>query len=144
MDAQQTRRILDRIVGYKLSPLLWRKIRKGLSAGRVQSVVVRLICDREKEIQAFVPEEYWTITAKLRGKTATKIFDAELIQIEGQKAKISNADQAAVITDELTTAEYLVQDIRRKERRRFPQAPHITSSLQQDAAVNWVSLPEKP
>ena len=85
---QQARRILDRIVGYKLSPLLWRKVRKGLSAGRVQSVTVRLICDREKEIMAFVSEEYWTITAKLREKIKTPIFDAELVSVDGKKAEI--------------------------------------------------------
>ncbi|HWR38862.1 MAG TPA: type I DNA topoisomerase [Patescibacteria group bacterium] len=134
VDAQQTRRILDRIVGYKLSPLLWRKVRKGLSAGRVQSVVVRLICDREREIQAFVPEEYWTITAKLKTKTTGKLFDAELVLIDGEKSKITNEEQAGKITADLTDAEYIVKDIRRRERRRFPQPPYITSSLQQDAA----------
>lgn len=87
VDAQQARRILDRIVGYKLSPLLWRKVRKGLSAGRVQSVTVRLICDREKEIMAFVSEEYWSITAKLREKSKSPVFDAELVLIDGKKGR---------------------------------------------------------
>jgi len=134
IDAQQGRRILDRIVGYKLSPLLWRKVRKGLSAGRVQSVAVRLICDREKEIQAFVPEEYWTVTAKLREKLKSPIFDAELITIEGQKAQITNEQQAMVIKAHLEENEFNVMEVKKRERRRNPMPPFTTSSLQQDAS----------
>ncbi|HWR07845.1 type I DNA topoisomerase [Sporomusa sp.] len=132
--AQQTRRILDRIVGYKLSPLLWRKVRKGLSAGRVQSVAVRLICDREKEIQAFVPEEYWTITAKLKEKTNSKIFDAELVAIDGKKLDVNNAIQAEGIVSDLNQAEYIVSDVKKRERKRNPYPPFTTSTLQQEAS----------
>ena len=134
VDAQQARRLLDRIVGYQLSPLLWRKVRKGLSAGRVQSVAVGIICDREKEIQAFVSEEYWSIVAKLRGKPKTALFDAQLILVDGKKTKIDNEDQAEGIKEELEKAEFTVTDVKRKERRRNPAAPFITSSLQQEAS----------
>lgn len=134
VDAQQARRILDRLVGYKLSPLLWRKVRKGLSAGRVQSVAVRLICDREREIQAFIPEEYWTITARLREKPKAPQFDAELVTIDGKKAEIGNETLANQVTKELEQANYTVQDVKRRERRRNPAPPFITSSLQQDAS----------
>ncbi|SCM80476.1 DNA topoisomerase 1 [uncultured Sporomusa sp.] len=132
--AQQTRRILDRIVGYKLSPLLWRKVRKGLSAGRVQSVTVRLICDREKEIQAFVPEEYWTITAKLKEKSTAKAFVAELFMVGSEKLNVNNQSQAETIVSELTHAEYVVSDVKKRERKRNPYPPFTTSSLQQEAA----------
>ena len=134
VDAQQARRLLDRIVGYQLSPLLWRKVRKGLSAGRVQSVAVRIICDREKEIQSFVSEEYWTITAKVREKAKSPLFDAQLHSIEGKKPVISNEKQAEDIRAELEQAEYFVTDVKKRERRRNPVAPFITSSLQQDAS----------
>lgn len=134
VDAQQARRLLDRIVGYQLSPLLWRKVRKGLSAGRVQSVAVGIICDREKEIQAFISEEYWTVVAKLRGMPKTALFDAQLILIDGQKVKIDNEDQAEKIKEELEKAEFAVTDVKRRERRRNPAAPFITSSLQQEAS----------
>jgi len=134
VDAQQARRILDRIVGYKLSPLLWRKVRKGLSAGRVQSVAVRLICDREREIQAFVPEEYWTITAKLRSRPKGGLFDAELVAVDDTKPQIGTEAEAAAVTGELEQATYLVREVKRRERRRNPAAPFITSSLQQEAS----------
>lgn len=133
IDAQQARRILDRIVGYKLSPLLWRKVRKGLSAGRVQSVAVRLICDREKEIQEFQPEEYWTIAVKLKGIAKTSMFTAELAAIEDKKASITDENQATIVKAGLEQAAYHVADIKRKERRRNPAPPFTTSSLQQDA-----------
>jgi len=134
VDAQQARRILDRIVGYKLSPLLWRKVRKGLSAGRVQSVAVKLIVDREKEIQAFVSEEYWTISAKVREKVKAPLFDCELVLVEGKKPEISNEEQADIVAKELEKAEFVVRDVKRRERRRNPSPPFITSSLQQEAA----------
>ncbi|MEN6413204.1 MAG: type I DNA topoisomerase [Veillonellales bacterium] len=134
VDAQQARRILDRIVGYKLSPLLWRKVRKGLSAGRVQSVAVRLICDREKEIQAFIPEEYWTMTAKLREKPRSALFDAQLILQDGEKISIVSEKQSEQIKSELEQAEFTVLTVKRRERRRNPAAPFTTSSLQQDAS----------
>lgn len=134
VDAQQARRILDRIVGYQLSPLLWRKVRKGLSAGRVQSVAVGIICDREKEIQAFVSEEYWTVVARLRGMPKAALFDAQLILIDGKKTKIDNEDQANTVKEELEKADFAVADVKRRERRRNPAAPFITSSLQQEAS----------
>ncbi len=133
VDAQQARRMLDRIVGYKLSPLLWRKVRKGLSAGRVQSVTVKLICDREKEIQAFQSEEYWTVGAKLR-KAKSAMFAADLVQIDGQKADLHNETETTAVVKELETAPYHVTDVKSSERHRKPSAPFTTSSLQQDAA----------
>ena len=134
VDAQQARRLLDRMVGYKLSPLLWRKVRKGLSAGRVQSVAVKIICDREKEIQAFVSEEYWSVLAKMREKPKAALFDAQVILIDGEKAKINNEEQAEKIKAEIEQAELIVTDVKKRERRRNPAAPFITSSLQQEAA----------
>lgn len=134
VDAQQARRLLDRIVGYQLSPLLWRKVRKGLSAGRVQSVAVRIICDREKEIQAFVSEEYWSVTTKMREKPKSTLFDAQVMLIDGQKAKIDHEEQAESIKAELEQAEFKVNDVKKRERRRNPAAPFITSSLQQEAS----------
>lgn len=136
VDAQQARRILDRIVGYKLSPLLWRKVRKGLSAGRVQSVAVRLICDMEAEIDAFTAEEYWTVSARLKEKAAKETFDSELVLIDGQKATIGNEAEANSIKAEMSAEEYQVQvkEIKKKERRRNPLPPFITSTLQQDSA----------
>lgn len=134
VDAQQARRLLDRMVGYQLSPLLWRKVRKGLSAGRVQSVAVGIICDREKEIEAFVTEEYWSVTAKMREKPRASLFDAQLVLIDGKKAKIDNMAQAEDIKEELEQAEFTVVEVKRRERRRKPAAPFITSSLQQEAS----------
>ncbi len=133
VDAQQTRRILDRMVGYKLSPLLWRKIRKGLSAGRVQSVAVRLICDREREIQDFVPEEYWTLAVDLREKSKAPVFTAELVKERGKKIKIADGKQAKNLEKLLAAATYKVEEVICKERRRNPAPPYTTSNLQQDA-----------
>ncbi|MFA5927898.1 MAG: type I DNA topoisomerase [Candidatus Margulisiibacteriota bacterium] len=136
VEAQQARRILDRIVGYKISPLLWKKIQKGLSAGRVQSVAVRLICEREAEINAFKEQEYWTINALLETAGREK-FQAELrglLADKKQKIKIVNKDEAAQITSELNSAQYIVDSVERKEQKRHPAAPFITSTLQQEAA----------
>ena len=133
VDAQQARRMLDRIVGYKLSPLLWRKIRKGLSAGRVQSVTVKLICDREKEVQNFVSEEYWTIGLKLR-KKRSKLFEAELTAVDGKKPELKNRAEAQKVSDDLEKQTFKVEEVKRRERQRKPAAPFNTSSLQQDAA----------
>lgn len=133
VDAQQTRRIIDRIVGYQLSPLLWRKIRKGLSAGRVQTVAVKIICDREKEIANFVPQEYWTITARLRENDKAPIFDADVIKFNGKKLEINNAEEAAKTEAALKEAAYIVEKADKKERKRNPLPPYTTSSLQQDA-----------
>lgn len=133
VDAQQTRRIIDRIVGYQLSPLLWRKIRKGLSAGRVQTVAVKIICDREKEIANFVPQEYWTITARLRENDKAPVFDADVVKFNGKKLEINNAEEAAKTEAALKEAAYVVEKADKKERKRNPLPPYTTSSLQQDA-----------
>ncbi|MDP3888460.1 MAG: type I DNA topoisomerase, partial [bacterium] len=147
VNAQQARRILDRIVGYKLSPLLWFKIRKGLSAGRVQSVTVRLIVDREREIEKFVPEEYWDIFADLKKHLGgalpeATIFRTKLVEQNGQKLKIGNGDDSKTIVDELNEASYEIEDVIRKEARRSPTAPFTTSTLQQ-AAVNRMGWSSK-
>ena len=133
VDAQQTRRMLDRIVGYKLSPLLWHKIRKGLSAGRVQSVTVKLICDREKAIQAFVSEEYWTVGMKLR-KDKSPMFDAELTHINGEKLQLADEASAEKVRQDMEASSWQVSDVKRRQRARKAFPPFTTSSLQQDAA----------
>lgn len=132
VDAQQARRMLDRIVGYKLSPLLWRKVRKGLSAGRVQSVTVRLICDREREIDAFQSEEYWTVEAKLKkGKNA---FMADVTHAHGKKLALHSEEETKRLTDDLVRQKFMVKEVKRSERRKKAAPPFTTSSLQQDAA----------
>ena len=133
VDAQQARRVLDRLVGYQISPILGRTIKWGLSAGRVQSVAVRLICEREAEIEAFVPEEFWTITARLKGEN-TDPFAAKLFHINKKKAKVENEDQAKTVVKEAGEEKFIVDKITRKERRRRPVPPFITSRLQQEAA----------
>ncbi len=138
INAQQARRILDRLVGYKISPLLWRKVRGRLSAGRVQSVAVRLIVEREREIQAFVPVEYWSISAELarqdtRGLEPRPSFIARLVKIRGEDADLKNEPAAQAIVDDLEGASYFVRDVRKTKRQRKPLAPFITSTLQQDA-----------
>lgn len=130
--AQQARRILDRLVGYNLSPLLWRKIRKGLSAGRVQSVAVRLIVEREEEINSFVPEEYWTLTAVL-AREGESPFEARLYRIGDEKAEVPNRARMEEILKELEGAAYRVIKVTRKEKSRQPAPPFITSTLQQEA-----------
>ena len=135
VDAQQARRVLDRIVGYKLSPFLWKKVRRGLSAGRVQSVVVRLIVDREKEIRAFVPEEYWSLDAKLSEKANSRMFPAKLnTTLTGEKIEIHNGQQAEEIRSAVEHADYVVQTVKKGTRTVQPAPPFITSTLQQDAA----------
>jgi DNA topoisomerase-1 len=131
-DAQQARRKLDRLVGYQISPLLWQKVQRGLSAGRVQSVAVKIICDREREIRKFIPEEYWTVTADLLARIPPE-FKAELIKINGKKAKISNEAQAQDAFKDLEKAEFLVSEIKAKTVKKNPLPPFITSKLQQDA-----------
>ncbi|MDL1970818.1 MAG: type I DNA topoisomerase [Candidatus Desulfofervidaceae bacterium] len=131
--SQQTRRILDRLVGYKISPLLWEKVKRGLSAGRVQSVALRLVCERERAIQNFVPEEYWEIVARLEGK-APPVFEAKLVQIKGKKCHLSNQAQAEEVVEILKKQTFVVKKITRKEKRRYPAPPFITSTLQQEAA----------
>ncbi|MFN8624729.1 MAG: type I DNA topoisomerase [Candidatus Binatia bacterium] len=137
-DAQQTRRILDRLVGYQISPLLWKKVRRGLSAGRVQSVAVRIICEREREIQAFVPKEYWSIGARLEGQTPPP-FAARLVRIgaarlDPEKFRVENAEAAQTLVERLRAATWTVSRVERKERRRYPTPPFITSRLQQEAS----------
>lgn len=136
VNAQQARRILDRIVGYELSPLLWRKVGRGLSAGRVQSVALRLIVDREREIKGFVPVEYWSIEAKLfseKKENAGKIFTARLEKIGKDKAEIKNRDQAEAIRQEILNLPFKVLKVDKNVRRRKPHAPYTTSKLQQEA-----------
>jgi DNA topoisomerase I len=133
VNAQQARRVLDRIVGYQGSQLLWKKVRRGLSMGRVQSVALMLICDREQAREAFRPEEYWSIIATLAGATPPQ-FDAKLHSINGQEAVIPSETDASRIVQEVQDKDFVVESIERKEKRRNPQAPFITSRLQQDAA----------
>lgn len=130
--AQQARRILDRLVGYKISPLLWKKVKKGLSAGRVQSVTVKLVIDRENEIKAFVPEEYWSITASLGLGGAS--FEAKFYGAGGDKIELTNEAQVQQILAAINGASYRVAEVRERERLRHPAPPFITSSLQQEAA----------
>lgn len=130
--AQQARRILDRLVGYKISPLLWKKVKKGLSAGRVQSVSVKLIIDRENEISAFIPEEYWTITARLNmGKSS---FDAKFYSINGEKRELTSEAEVNEILQAIKGNSFVVSEVKERERLRHPSPPFTTSSLQQEAA----------
>ncbi|NTV12422.1 MAG: type I DNA topoisomerase [Desulfobulbaceae bacterium] len=136
-EAQQARRILDRLVGYQISPLLWEKVRRGLSAGRVQSVAVRMICERDQAIRDFIPEEYWTITAALAGETPPP-FQAHLDQVGGikvgvKKSRIDNQIRAEEITRELQEATYTVSGVEKKRKKRNPAPPFITSTLQMEA-----------
>ncbi|CAG7623455.1 type I DNA topoisomerase [Paenibacillus allorhizosphaerae] len=132
VNAQQARRILDRLVGYKISPLLWKKVKKGLSAGRVQSVAVKLVYDRENEIKAFEPEEYWTITAKLA--VGSSEFEARFYSIDGNKKELHNEAEVKEVLAALQKADFIVSEVKEKERQRNPSPPFITSSLQQEAA----------
>ena len=132
VDAQQARRVLDRLVGYSLSPLLWEKVQRGLSAGRVQSVAVRLIVDREREIQAFVPVEYWSLHAKLSAKLPPE-FVATLKEVAGEKASLGNEQTTRELIASLDGARFVVKSVTRGERRRNPAPPFITSTLQQEA-----------
>jgi DNA topoisomerase-1 len=134
VDAQQARRVLDRLVGYKISPLLWKKVQKNLSAGRVQSVAVRLIVDREREIEAFVPVEYWSITARLTPFEKEFAFNAKLIEQGGKKIELHNEAEANAVLAALKGGEWKVGAIKKREQRRQPAAPFITSTLQQEAA----------
>ncbi len=131
-EAQQARRILDRLVGYQISPLLWRKVKSGLSAGRVQSVTVRIICERERAIQAFEPEEYWSITALLEG-TSPPAFTAKLVKKNGEKIKIPDEKTSIAILNELQNQKFGVEKILKKTKKRNPLPPFITSKLQQEA-----------
>ena len=132
-DAQQARRVLDRLVGYQISPILWKKVRRGLSAGRVQSVAVRLVVEREEEIGKFVPVEYWSIEADLKAALPPQ-FRSKLIKLDGEKAELPSGEIARPLVDELKNAPFTVAEVIRKERRRNAPPPFITSKLQQDAA----------
>jgi DNA topoisomerase-1 len=132
VDAQQARRVLDRLVGYKISPLLWEKVRRGLSAGRVQSVALKIICDREREIDRFVAEEYWNITARLAGRVPPE-FDARLLKRGGNTVEIRNGEEANVVLADLRRASWIVQSVVTKERKKSAIPPYITSKLQQAA-----------
>jgi DNA topoisomerase-1 len=131
VDAQQARRILDRLVGYQISPLLWKKVRRGLSAGRVQSVALRLICEREEEIKAFQPEEFWSLTALLEGKVPPQ-FEAKLLKKDEEKLRVKNNEEVQQILAGLQGAAYSVARVEKKERRRNPVPPFTTSKLQQE------------
>jgi DNA topoisomerase-1 len=141
-EAQQARRILDRLVGYQISPILWEKVRRGLSAGRVQSVAVRIVCEREREIQDFVSEEYWSLTATLKGKDSPVSFDAKLAKWRGRKVKIANEAEASAIKKTLESVPYSVSKIVQQEKQRHPFPPFITSRLQQEA-YRKLSFPAK-
>ncbi|MBW7457191.1 type I DNA topoisomerase [Paenibacillus sepulcri] len=132
VNAQQARRILDRLVGYKISPLLWKKVKKGLSAGRVQSVAVKLIIDRENEIDAFIPEEYWTITTQLKHNDVS--FEAKYHSLNGEKRELGSEQDVQEVLQAMGNSAYTVAEVKEKERLRNPAPPFITSSLQQEAA----------
>lgn len=134
VNAQQTRRILDRIVGYKISPFLWKKIRRGLSAGRVQSVAVSIVCDREKQIQNFKPQEYWSIDAKMTAPSSKKQFGASFWGIDGKKAELGNKEETDKVLEKLNGAEFKVTNVKKSVRRKSPAAPFTTSTMQQDAS----------
>jgi len=134
IDAQQARRVLDRIMGYKLSPFLWKKVRRGLSAGRVQSVAVRIIVERENEIRNFVSQEYWSIEAKLNASSSRKAFVAKLSEVDGEKVQIDNKDQSDELLKRLEGADFVVSKIKKSKRKRQPAAPFTTSTLQQEAS----------
>jgi DNA topoisomerase I len=133
VDAQQTRRILDRLVGYKISPLLWEKVRRGLSAGRVQTVALRMIVEREQEIRAFKSEEYWSLDARLAGEAPPE-FTAKARAWDGKKWNVVDGETAHQIAEELQQARFIVREIRRREKKKYPVPPFITSKLQQEAA----------
>ena len=134
VNAQQARRVLDRIVGYKISPVLWKKVRKGLSAGRVQSVAVKLIVDREKEIEDFIPEEYWNIIAKLLDEKSKKEFEAKLVGKNNKKLEIHSKEEVDEILANIKDAKFIVKDVKKGERKRNPAPPFTTSTTQQEAS----------
>jgi DNA topoisomerase-1 len=142
VDAQQARRILDRLVGYSLSPYLWREIQGGLSAGRVQSVALRLICERENEIEKFIPQEYWSIDAIFKTEKEEE-FSAELTKFNGNKVEIPNESEVKRIIQELKTSDFAVEDIKIQEKRKNPLPPFITSTLQQEASRKLRFPPRK-
>lgn len=134
VNAQQARRILDRIVGYKLSPFLWKKVRRGLSAGRVQSVAVKMIVDREKQINAFKPEEYWSIEGKFTAPSSKKQFDASFVGLDGEKTELKNEEQTNAVLERIKGADFVVTGVKKSVRRKSPAAPFTTSTMQQEAS----------
>jgi DNA topoisomerase-1 len=141
-DSQQARRILDRLVGYQISPILWKKVRRGLSAGRVQSVAVRLVVEREREIEAFLPVEYWSLDADLAARVPPE-FRAKIFKVDGQKAELKNEAQTTALLASLEGAKYVVASVDRKERRRNAPPPFTTAKLQQEAANRLGFSPKK-
>ena len=133
-DAQQARRVLDRIVGYKISPILWKKVKRGLSAGRVQSVAVKLIVDREEEIEKFIPEEYWNITAQLLEPKTEKTFEANFYGKEGKKLELHSKEYVDNIIKQIEKGQYIVTDVKKGEKKRTPAPPFTTSTMQQEAS----------
>lgn len=140
-EAQQTRRILDRLVGYQISPILWDKVKRGLSAGRVQSVAVRLICEREEEINKFVPEEYWNLLAQFEGGNPP-VFEAKLNRVDGKKAKVTNGEDANKLAETLRNSSFIVESLEKKELKRSAPPPFTTSKLQQEAS-RWLRYSAK-
>lgn len=134
VDAQQARRVLDRIVGYKMSPVLWKKVRRGLSAGRVQSVAVKLIVDREEEINKFIPEEYWNIYATLLDEKSKRTFEARFYGKENKKMEIHSKEEVDAILNQIEKARYIVEDIKKGQKKRTPAPPFTTSTMQQEAS----------
>lgn len=134
VDAQQARRVLDRIVGYKMSPVLWKKVKRGLSAGRVQSVAVKLIVDREEEIEKFIPEEYWNLYADLEEKESKKKFEAKFYGKDGKKQEIHSKEEIDNILKNLEKAKYIVKEVKKGEKKRTPAPPFTTSTMQQEAS----------
>ncbi len=134
VDAQQARRVLDRIVGYKISPVLWKKVRRGLSAGRVQSVAVKLIVDRENEIENFIPEEYWNIYVQLLDEKSKKSFEAKFYGKDGKRQELHNKDEVDTILKDIKNKKYIVKDIKKGEKKRTPAPPFTTSTMQQEAS----------
>ena len=133
-DAQQARRVLDRIVGYKISPVLWKKVQKGLSAGRVQSVAVKLIVDREEEIDNFIPEEYWNIYAHLRTKKSKKTFEAKFFGKDNKKLDLNSKEEVDTILKDIENAKFIVDEVKKGEKKRTPAPPFTTSTMQQEAS----------
>ena len=144
VDAQQARRILDRLVGYELSPLLWKKIRRGLSAGRVQSVATRMVDDREREIEAFQPEEYWTLDANLLGSDVKKVpFAARYHGKNGKKAELKSAEEVEAVVEETKNAPFTVKSVKRTDKQRSPSPPFTTSTMQQEASRKLSMTPRR-
>ena len=134
VDAQQARRVLDRIVGYKISPVLWKKVKRGLSAGRVQSVAVKLIVDREEEIENFIPEEYWNIYVDLKSNKDKKEFEARFYGKNGKKQELHSKEETDEVINNIKGKKYIVSDVKRGEKKRTPAPPFTTSTMQQEAS----------